>query len=179
MSWDGGAGTADWEDAANWSGDALPGPEDDVQIPAVGTIQHSSNSSVIINSLSSDSPLEFSGGTLSLADVSVVTDTFSLSGSATLTGSGYFFVLGLFVWSGGTMSGSGRTQIFSGGRLEIVGNSLKTLDGRAIVNQGLVAWIGTGGLSTPTARRGRTISRVNGSFSRTPVSRMLVESIHH
>src|SRR5205085_10006064 len=37
VSWDGGAGTANWEDAPNWSDDALPGHADDVQIPAVGT----------------------------------------------------------------------------------------------------------------------------------------------
>src|SRR5262249_48285527 len=34
ISWDGGAGTLNWRDALNWSGDALPGSNDDVVIGA-------------------------------------------------------------------------------------------------------------------------------------------------
>src|SRR3954466_15411700 len=44
VSWDGGAGTTNWLDAANWNnparpdigGDALPGPDDDALINAPG-----------------------------------------------------------------------------------------------------------------------------------------------
>lgn len=32
VSWDGGAGTSYWDDAANWSSDSLPGSDDDVVI---------------------------------------------------------------------------------------------------------------------------------------------------
>jgi Ca2+-binding RTX toxin-like protein len=35
--WDGGAGTFNWNDATNWSGDSLPGEADDVTIDVAGT----------------------------------------------------------------------------------------------------------------------------------------------
>ena len=33
-TWDGGAGSVRWSDAANWSGDSRPGPSDVVCLPA-------------------------------------------------------------------------------------------------------------------------------------------------
>jgi hypothetical protein len=45
------------------------------------------------------------------------------------------------------MREAARTQILPGGRLEIVGNAPKVLDGRPVVNQGLVAWIGGGAIT--------------------------------
>ncbi|MFZ4573667.1 MAG: hypothetical protein ACOYN0_04675, partial [Phycisphaerales bacterium] len=34
VSWDGGASSANWHDAANWSNDVVPGAADDVTIPS-------------------------------------------------------------------------------------------------------------------------------------------------
>ena len=34
IAWDGGAGTSNWNDAANWVGDVRPGQNDDAQIGA-------------------------------------------------------------------------------------------------------------------------------------------------
>jgi hypothetical protein len=143
--WDGGAGTSHWEDALNWSGDLLPGPDDDVQIFAGAAVEHATNSAVSIHSLSSEASISFSGGLLSLADVSFVFENFTLSGSAGLTGAEDFFVAGRFTWSGGTMSGAGHTRTLPGAQLEIRGDTAKVLDGRTLINLGLVNWnAGTG-----------------------------------
>ena len=42
VSWDGGGGNNSWQTAANWSGNVLPGPNDDVviDIPGDGTVVH-------------------------------------------------------------------------------------------------------------------------------------------
>ena len=39
VTWDGGAGTMNWGDAANWDGDSLPGGSDDVVIPDLPGVQ--------------------------------------------------------------------------------------------------------------------------------------------
>ena len=43
VTWDGGGGDFHWENALNWSGDAVPTSVDDVQIATAGvTVTHTS-----------------------------------------------------------------------------------------------------------------------------------------
>ena len=63
VTWDGGGLNSDWNTAANWSADVLPGPSDDVEIGtsfAAATITSTSN--VSIHSLTSAASLIVSGG---------------------------------------------------------------------------------------------------------------------
>src|SRR3954452_7250098 len=65
ITWDGGAGTFNWNEAANWDVDPLPGANDDAVIPDLTgspTIVVSSGS-VTIKSLQSAESLGFNGGT--------------------------------------------------------------------------------------------------------------------
>ena len=73
VNWDGGAGTAAWFDAANWSGDTLPGPSDNVFIDAGspgGSMVTLPEGTATINSLQSAKALNISGGSLSIAATS-------------------------------------------------------------------------------------------------------------
>src|SRR6266853_2007849 len=84
VSWTGGGDGTSWSDANNWSGSVLPSSGDDVTIGVVTgnpTIQITSAAGMIqINSLSSNEPINVSGGTLSVATSVQTSKTFSLSG---------------------------------------------------------------------------------------------------
>lgn len=81
VAWDGGAGTFNWNDAANWSDDSLPGVGDDVMIDVAGdvTILHPSGNT-FINSLNSHEAIDLTGGSLTLAAQSGVDGAFNNSG---------------------------------------------------------------------------------------------------
>jgi hypothetical protein len=96
--------------------------------------------------------LQINGGTVTVnRDLRI--QNFILT-SGTLTGPGTLTVLknqaGVFgppinaTWSGGTMSGTGRTVISAGAVLSITGAANKTLRDRAIVNDGSAASFGPG-----------------------------------
>ncbi|MFO0875988.1 MAG: RHS repeat-associated core domain-containing protein [Gemmataceae bacterium] len=64
VEWDGGAGTTDWADAANWTGDTLPGPGDDVVIgSAYQGLTITSATSQTVGSVNSAAGLSLTGGT--------------------------------------------------------------------------------------------------------------------
>jgi fibronectin-binding autotransporter adhesin len=68
ITWDGGGGNLNWLTPANWSGDVLPGPGDDVVIDVPGdvTITLAGNASIL--SLTSNEALTVNGGgTLTVA----------------------------------------------------------------------------------------------------------------
>ena len=83
ITWDGGAAPASnsWHDAANWTGDVLPGPTDRVSIPANTTVEVSQDAGSVLT-VQSQGTLAISGGSLTL------TDTTETSTTATLTQSG-------------------------------------------------------------------------------------------
>ena len=150
VSWDGGAGTNAWFDAANWSGDTLPGPSDDVIIDAAspgGSTITLPGGTATINSLQSAKSLNISGGSLSIAATSKITADLTLS-SGTLGGAGVLTVGGTLTWSGGTMSGSGTTVAQGGLTLLSVPNSYTTLylDQRTLDNQGAAVFLASTGV---------------------------------
>src|SRR5262245_37773623 len=90
VSWDGGAGTLRWDDAQNWSIDALPGSSDDAVIGTAFaglTITHDTGD-VSILSLTSAAALRVAGGTFALgAATSQIDDAFTVSGGSLLLSS--------------------------------------------------------------------------------------------
>ncbi len=127
ITWDGGAGTLNWNDANNWSTDAVPGLADTAVIPdlagtptisfttatrSVGAIQTHENVSVVSGtltigaSLSGSGRVTISGGTVTFSGNNWAnTASLSLvSGSLNLGGSFVQASLGSFTRSGGTVS---------------------------------------------------------------------------
>ena len=80
VSWDGGAGTLNWADAANWSANVLPTSVDDVTIDIAGTNTVVSTGSVSIKSLSSNETVSVIGSSWTLGG--------NLSGAGTLRTAG-------------------------------------------------------------------------------------------
>ncbi len=113
VTWTGGAGDNNWDTAANWSTDSVPGPHDDVTINIPANVVHSDNVTDSINSLTSTEPLTISGGTLSIAAASTIDNTLSLT-SGTLTDLGDLSVSGLVSLTSGTLSGSGALNADGG-----------------------------------------------------------------
>jgi hypothetical protein len=72
VTWDGGGGNFSWQTAANWSGDALPGANDDVFINVGGNITITSSVSVTIRSLQCSNHLALTSGTFRVGNVDSV-----------------------------------------------------------------------------------------------------------
>jgi hypothetical protein len=117
-TWDRGAGTDSWHDAANWAPDGVPGSSDHVCIPAgsPGTLVTTSSAVTVASveaakDLRVQSPLTLtSTGQASL--FSALLDLRSdLAGDADRT------VAGTLDWRSGIISGSGVTTVSDGGSL--------------------------------------------------------------
>ena len=72
VTWTGDGGDNNWDTAANWSTDSVPGSGDDVTINIAANVVHSNNVTDSINSLTSTEPSTISGGTLSIAAASTI-----------------------------------------------------------------------------------------------------------
>ena len=124
VTWTGGAGDSNWDTAQNWSGDAVPGPGDDVTIDLGANdfaVTHSANVMDAVNSLTSKAAIAITGGTLSLGAtstinaVSVNSGTLCTNGDLTITGPDSFpgpagQSYGLDLYSG-TLDGSGTLYL--------------------------------------------------------------------
>ncbi|MGD9632161.1 MAG: hypothetical protein AB7U97_02710, partial [Pirellulales bacterium] len=141
VTWDGGGTSTDWNEAANWTNNVLPGAADDVviDVAASPTITFSSGSASI-KSLQSTEVISLSGGTLSIAEASQIDNALNLSGG-TLAGTGNLTVSGTLNWTSGTMSGSGTTIVGAGGTLNISSGNTHTLS-RILQNDGTAHWTG-------------------------------------
>src|SRR5262245_4558262 len=82
ISWDGGGGDNSWHNAQNWSGDALPGPTDDVVIsPSTEIVVTHSAGNTTVRSVQCDKGFSLTGGTLiTTAGASFVRGALSLKG---------------------------------------------------------------------------------------------------
>ncbi len=143
VAWTGGAGTDDWDTAANWNTDSLPGSGDDVTIGASATVVHSGSDSDSINSLTSSGTLSITGGTLAIASASTVS-TLNIEDQATLTVNDSLAASGLLTISGGTLSGAGT--ITAGGGMTIHPPQQAILDGTTLTNPAgeTATWLGGG-----------------------------------
>ena len=96
------AGDNNWDTAANWSTDSVPGSADDVTIDIAANVVRSERASDAINSLTSTQPLTISGGSLSIAAASTVGRAPRSPGA--LSRLGNVTVSGLVTLTGGTPS---------------------------------------------------------------------------
>ena len=125
VTWTGGAGDNNWDTAANWSTDSVPGPGDDVTINIAANVVHSNDVTDSINSLTSTEPLTISGGTLSIAAASTINSTLSITGG-TLTGAGDVSVSGLVTLTAGTLSGASALNANGGMAITLNGRQLES-----------------------------------------------------
>jgi hypothetical protein len=140
--WDGGGDGSSWDDPLNWSGDELPGPDDDVVIDVSGdvTVVHSGAAgTTTINRLTCAEALTLSGGTLTIAGPSQIDGTFTLSGG-TLDGTGDLTVADAVV-TGGSLTGLGTLIVPAGATLDFAGPATANLR-RDLDNAGTVLWSG-------------------------------------
>lgn len=102
--------------------------------------------------------VKIQGGTANFSAGQIVTMEQLDIESGTLTGSDTVKVTDLVNWSGGTMRGSGITQVDAGGHLAISGSSVKRLDDTRLLETlfllgDTTIWTGTGNIeSGPNAR---------------------------
>ena len=149
VNWTGDGGDSNWDTAANWDTNAVPGAADDVTINVAGGVVHSANVADSINSLTSNFPLTISGGSLSIASASTINNTLSITGG-TLTGAGDVTVSQLVTLTQGTLSGSGALNA-NGGMLINLSAATRPawiffVDGRTINNaiNHVAVWGGSG-----------------------------------
>lgn len=139
--------SGDWSKPANWQPSGLPGATADVTINTVGpaTITHCAGTDSI-NSLTTgaNSLLSLNGGSLSIANASVLAGGLTQSGG-TLTGTGQVTVSGTTTLTGGTQSGAATTLANGAPTFGTAGTSGSfSLDGnRVLENAGGGKAIGT------------------------------------
>jgi hypothetical protein len=116
VTWTGSADGKSWTVAGNWSDDAVPTASDDVTINLGGnpTIQITSGTQAV-HSLTSTDALSISGGSLSVAANSSMSDGLAMTGGSLLADG-----------SGITLSVTGTTTV-SGGSLEAEGGAALSL----------------------------------------------------
>ncbi|MBK7405197.1 MAG: hypothetical protein IPJ41_11335 [Phycisphaerales bacterium] len=118
VTWDGGAGTANWNDAANWSADVLPNSSDDVQIPSGSPTPITFSGNGNAKTLLSDRALSISTGrSLNIGTSASINADLTLAGGTIAGGS----------W---TFGGGGALQTTtSGGTIQdVILNGDLTLD---------------------------------------------------
>ncbi len=184
ITWDGGAGTAVWLDAANWTDDRLPTWTDDVCIHAAAAptngIVIDGASNQIVNSLSADINMRVAmdpAAGFRMVAPSYLHDLYVDSGyveaDATLAtwsvvhtggdigGPGGITVNGEYHWTGGRMYGTGWTeltgtpQVFG---LYVEGGGDHTIDRRLLVADHGLRWTGGSKLHLSNGATLRTYS---------------------
>jgi subtilase family serine protease len=138
-----------WNVAANWSPNQVPGAADDAYITNNGSYTVTLNASATVGSLtlggtSGTQTLVANANTLTLNGASAVgsNGAFNLGGG-TLSGAGSFSVNGPFSWSSGTLNNTGGVTLNGTSSLSGVGNYVMVLDG-LLVNAGALTWGGSG-----------------------------------
>ena len=79
IAWDGGGDGFSWTDGLNWSLDRIPNACDAATIETGATVTHASGANAV-RSVAADSPLDLTGGTLTLRDTVAVAGLFRLQG---------------------------------------------------------------------------------------------------
>ena len=169
VTWTGTASDNNWDTPANWSSNPdLPGPADDVTIDVSADVMHSANVTDSILSLTSSQPLTITGGTLSIAADSTISNTLTLKTVppftlGTLSGAGNITVGGLLTLSAGTLGGTGMVTANGGIAINNISSSGFVLDGKTLVNSAGQTATFTGGFTNFTLRDGASIVN-NGAF---------------
>jgi len=114
--WDGGAGTFNWADAANWSGDQLPLPTDEAVIDsAFAGITVTSTGTVTIEKLTCAATLQLAGGTFTLSSGTAASTTAKLThNTGTLDVAGTLTITDTWQWTAGIVRGLGTVVLSAG-----------------------------------------------------------------
>jgi autotransporter-associated beta strand protein len=166
-TWDGGAGTNNWGDAANWNPDGVPTSSNDVSLTGANTIN--------INVAAATNNLTLNNASLTLTILSG--NSLTVSGSLTVTTgtlntqASFPTVSGTISIAGGTIgytasSGSQTVAVQPYSNLTISGGGTKTLAGNITPSGDLTISAGTFDLGTYTANRtsaGGTLTVSNGA----------------
>ncbi|MCQ9379959.1 hypothetical protein, partial [Methyloversatilis sp. XJ19-49] len=152
ICWDGGAGSQLWTDAANWTGDVLPGVNDLVFITLAG------GSNVVLNAIptvtvagltiGNANALTLTGGVLNAPTTVQPGGTLNLNGGNLNFGNA-LLNNGVLNYAGGTMSGNvftnnGTLNVLSGSAGNLTTSSLNN-NGSVIVDSGATFEFGSGG----------------------------------
>jgi hypothetical protein len=167
ISWDGGGGDLSWHNPLNWSGDVLPGPDDDVTINVPGSpaITHNSGQTTV-RSLTCTEELELtSGSTLSVQTIWRQIGFLEVN-NATVAGACDLLLSADAAFSnGGAISGTGKVILFAGNTAVVEGSF--TLS-RNMTNAGTLRW--STGLftldSTLTTLPGAAVQIIAGGLMR-------------
>ena len=138
VTWTGGAGTANWGDAANWSSDAVPNSGDAVEINVPGplTIDYATGADTIysLTSSSSQVTLDFTGGSLALLSDSDVNGPVNNDSLLDVLG-------GRLTLNGNVTSTAGSFEVAAGAILRFEANAM--VDGASSISgAGSVVWTG-------------------------------------
>jgi hypothetical protein len=191
VSWDGGAGTTSWHDAANWSPNIIPGPDHDVciDVPASAvTVRHfQGNSSV--RSITSQETIELSTSSLTVAAPTALNNGLSFL-SGTLGVNGPITLGGASSWSGGMFLGSGvvGADVTNTGAMTIAAASQKKLGSPPsaavlfLKNAGTIIHSGTADVGLTNGIIDNVASGLydlqgEGSFSRSSINNTQAEGI--
>src|SRR6184192_2741647 len=113
-TWDGGGSTNNWSEAANWSGDTVPGTADTVVFDGTSTKNATIDTNISVTGIQINTGYT---GTITQSGSSTVTidvaGFFQSSGTFT-GGSGAIDINGNFALSGGTFAASSGTTFFGG-----------------------------------------------------------------
>ncbi|MEK9138942.1 MAG: hypothetical protein AAB393_17620, partial [Bacteroidota bacterium] len=176
-TWDGGAGTNNWGDAANWNPDGVPTSSSDVSLTGANTIN--------INLAASAKNFTLNNASLTLTILSG--NSLTVSGNLTLTAgtlntqASFPSVTGTVSVTGGTVgytaaSGSQTIAVQSYNNLTISGGGTKTLAGNISPTANLTIAGGVFDLGTFIANRasaGGTLTVSNGATLRIGGTRTL------
>ncbi|MFI5461718.1 MAG: hypothetical protein ACHRXM_40555, partial [Isosphaerales bacterium] len=134
VTWINPAG-GDWDTAANWSSNAVPGSIDDavIALPNI-TVTHNSGAGSV-NSITSQDPIALNGGTLGIASASTINSSLTMSGGA-LVVSGKLSINALFaLGDNSTISGIGTIDAYGG--VTVIS---ATLSGVTLNNHATATW---------------------------------------
>jgi hypothetical protein len=99
------------------------------------------------NTICTNNTVTISGGTASFSSTGLVSPAVMSLTSGALDGAGTVTVNSLMNWTGGEMTGSGRTVIQPGATLNVSSPSIVSLVTRTLENGGTVQWTGAGNLA--------------------------------
>jgi hypothetical protein len=136
---DGGGGTNLWNNPDNWSLHRSPTAEDDVSIgDTFQVVLDGTPAAVRSLSLDDGAALTVRAAlSLELSSYGQATTSLNLEAGGALGGTGELNVFGQLNWTGGTMGGSGRTLIGTGGHAVLSGTDAKLLSRTLRVEESL------------------------------------------
>jgi type IV secretory pathway protease TraF len=141
VTWSASAATQAWSTAENWDPQRVPGPADDVCVPAGRTVQVSAGTAVA-HSLNGAGRLVAGGGSLLVARDSAIGELVVSGAHVTFGGS---LDATRLEWSDGVLDGAGTTTVGAGG-MALSGDADKYLFGRTLALKGDSTITGAGSL---------------------------------